>query len=137
MSPIKLIALSSILAFSSSALAQTVNTKELTKRLAPWQPTEIKAEKQDVFVAIPARSITPEDFDLIINSGVCASIWTKDASPSYLAGVKNLHITNQFKAIGYTLEDPLQTCKAMGDLQPNAAKALMLSKTHLFSGKLN
>lgn len=137
MSLIRLVILGSALAFSSSALAHNTNTKELTKRLAPWQPIEIKAGSQDVLVAIPAKSITPEDFDLIINTGVCASVWTKDASASYLAGVKNLHIANQFKATGYTFEDPLQTCKEMGDLQPDAAKALMLSKTHLFSGKFN
>ncbi|UNK60769.1 hypothetical protein [Buttiauxella ferragutiae] len=136
MSPIKLTLLGSMLVISSSALAQNVNTKVLNKYLAPWQPVEITAEKEGVLVALPSRSITPEIYDLVIKTGVCNSIWTKDAPSSYLVGVKYLHITNQFKATGYSLETPLNTCKEMGDLSPTDAKTLMLSKTHLFTGSL-
>ncbi|WP_338512476.1 hypothetical protein VRB10_18945 [Erwinia aphidicola] len=44
-------------------------------------------------------------------------------------------MTNKFKAIGYSFENPLSVCKEMGNLMEKPATVVMLGNTHTYNGK--
>lgn len=124
------------LAFLALALtsytAQASDTSVLKKSLEPWQPIEVSKNGDTLTVVLNENQISPTVYDAVISSGACMDIWTKDVPTNYLKSVKELHILNKHKAQGYVLEQPLSTCNEMGKEQPERAKVIMLSNTHLF-----
>jgi hypothetical protein len=123
------------LAASFAATAHPSDSATLKKNLAAWQPTEIAQKDDQITVALPAAEITSEVYSFIISSGVCTPLWTKDAPTEYLKGIKQINMTNKFKAVGYSFENPLSVCKEMGDLMEKPAAALMLGNTHIYKIK--
>lgn len=116
----------------TSYTAQANDISTLKKSLKPWQPIEVSKSGDTLMVVLNENRITPDVYDAVISSGACMDIWTKDVPTKYLESVKELHILNKHKAQGYVLEQPLSTCNEMGKEQPERAKVIMLSHTHLF-----
>ncbi len=116
----------------TSYTAQANDISTLKKSLKPWQPIEVSKSGDTLTVVLNENRITPDVYDAVISSGACMDIWTKDVPTKYLESVKELHILNKHKAQGYVLEQPLSTCNKMGKEQPERAKVIMLSHTHLF-----
>ncbi|MGF6424444.1 hypothetical protein ABIE11_003980 [Lelliottia sp. 489] len=116
----------------TSYTAQANDTSTLKNSLKQWQPIEVSKSGDTLTVILNESQITPAIYDSVISSGVCPDIWTKDVPAKYLESVKELHILNKHKFKGYVLEQPLNTCNEMGKEQPERAKVIMLSHTHLF-----
>ena len=116
----------------TSYTAQANDTSTLKKSLAQWQPIEVSKSGDTLTVVLNENQITPAIYDSVISSGVCSDIWIKSVPAKYLESVKELHILNKHKFKGYVLEQPLNTCNEMGKEQPENAKVIMLSRTHLF-----
>lgn len=112
--------------------AQANDASTLKKSLKPWQPIEVSKSGDTLTVVLNENQITPTVYDAIISSGACMDIWTKDVPAKYLQSVKEIHILNKYKAQGYVLEQPLATCNEIGKEQPEKAKVIMLSHTHLY-----
>ncbi|EPJ9674349.1 hypothetical protein R4R86_003871 [Citrobacter farmeri] len=120
---------------SVSAYANANDMKTLQKQLKPWQPMEITTENNAIMVVLPGKEITPDSYNNLIMSGICAPIWTHDTPDLYLKEVKELSIVNQYKSIGYVFSDPLKTCNEIGSLMPKPGQVLLSSKTRLYTGK--
>ncbi|KLP68060.1 hypothetical protein A9X61_15215 [Enterobacter asburiae] len=116
----------------TSFTSQANDVATLKKSLKPWQPIEVSKSGDTLTVVLNENRITPDVYDAVISSGACMDIWTKDVPAKYLKSTKELHILNKHKAQGYVLEQPLNTCNEMGKEQPERAKVIMLSHTHLF-----
>lgn len=116
----------------TSYTAQANDVSTLKKSLKPWQPIEVSKSGDTLMVVLDEKQITPNIYDAVINTGVCADIWTKHVPAKYLESVKELHILNKHKFKGYVLEQPLATCNEMGKETDERAKVIMLSHTHLF-----
>lgn len=134
MSFIKTAIISSLLLLSGNALAQSAYLQALQKSLKPWQPLEIAKNDHELTVVLPGKSVPPEAYEAVIMGGVCPTIWNKSVSKSAIKDVKKLNVTNQYKMIGYSFEDPISTCDEIGQLMDQPAKVKMMSKTSLFSG---
>lgn len=116
----------------TSYTAQANDISVMKKSLKPWQPIEVSKSGDILTVVLNENRITPDVYDAVISSGACMDIWTKDVPAKYLKSTKELHILNKHKAQGYVLEQPLNACNEMGKEQPERAKVIMLSHTHLF-----
>lgn len=116
----------------TSYTAQANDISVMKKSLKPWQPIEVSKSGDTLTVVLNENQVTPTIYDTVISTGVCMDIWTKDVPANYLEKVKELHILNKHKFKGYVLEQPLATCNEMGKEQPERAKVIMLSHTHLF-----
>lgn len=116
----------------TSYTAQANDASTLKNSLKQWQPIEVSKSGDTLTVILNESQITPAIYDSVISSGVCSDIWTKDVPAKYLQSVKELQILNKHKFKGYVLEQPLNTCNEMGKEQPERAKVIMLSHTHLF-----
>lgn len=116
----------------SSYTAQANDTSTLKKSLEQWQPIEVSKSGDTLTVVLNENQVTPAIYDSVISAGVCSDIWIKSVPAKYLESVKELHILNKHKFKGYVLEQPLNTCNEMGKEQPDRAKVIMLSHTHLF-----
>lgn len=123
------------LATSLTASAQPSDLATLKKKLSPWQPSEVSVSGDQITVVIPCSDINQETYRTIISEGVCTVIWTKDAPANYLKNIKQINVTNKFKAVGYSFENPLSVCKEMGDLMEKPAEMKMLSNTQLYKTK--
>lgn len=126
--------LSSTLLFSFAAIAQPTDIQLLQKSVKIWQPSEVSIQSNKILIALPSNDMTSEAYEAVISSGVCPPIWTNDVPKNYLSDITEIDVTNKHKAIGYTFEEPRKTCEEMGKLMDNAAKNLLLSKTHTFKG---
>ncbi|EKK4083020.1 hypothetical protein PNF79_003702 [Cronobacter dublinensis] len=135
MSLIKTTLASVLLLISGSSLAANSAQQALEKALKPWQPVEISKSNNTLTVALPGSSMTSEAYETVIMSGICPLAWSKDASKSALKGLKEVNVTNQYKALGYTLENPLSTCTEIGKLMDKPAKVMLMGNTHMFTGK--
>ncbi|EOC1346497.1 hypothetical protein ACI093_001549 [Cronobacter turicensis] len=135
MSLIKTTLASILLLISGSSLATHSGQQALEKALKPWQPVEISKSNNTLTVALPGSSMTSEAYESVIMSGICPLAWSKDASKSALKGLKEVDVTNQYKALGYTLENPLSTCTEIGKLMDKPAKVMLMGNTHMFTGK--
>lgn len=116
----------------TSYSVQANDTSTLKKSLKPWQPIEVSKSGDTLTVVLNENQVTSNIYDAVISSGACVDIWTKDVPAKYLESIKEIHILNKHKAQGYVLEQPLKTCNEMGKEQPERAKVIMLSHTHLF-----
>ncbi len=121
----ELLAILSLIPFAAFAADSTLN-----ESLKPWQPLSIERTKSNITIVMNERKVTDEIFSSVAESGVCTPLWlNKDAS--YLEGVKEVVITNKFKKQGYVLEDPLSTCKAIGEATGNTGKIILLGHTRM------
>ncbi|ELQ5999030.1 hypothetical protein R2215_001005 [Cronobacter turicensis] len=135
MSLIKTTLASVLLLISGSSLAANSAQQALEKALKPWQPVEISKSDNTLTVALPGSSMTSEAYESVIMSGICPLAWSKGASKSAFKGLQEVNVTNQYKALGYTLENPLSTCTEIGKLMDKPAKAMLMGNTHMFTGK--
>ncbi|RRA29566.1 hypothetical protein C3O70_20230 [Cronobacter sakazakii] len=135
MSLIKTTLASVLLLISGSSLAANSGQQALEKALKPWQPVEILKSDNTLTVALPGSSMTTEAYESVIMSGICPLAWSKGASKSALKGLQEVNVTNQYKALGYTLENPLSTCTEIGKLMDKPAKVMLMGNTHMFTGK--
>lgn len=127
--------LSAALAFASSANAAGSDITTLKSKLNPWQPVEVSLNGDQITVVTPSANITSDIYSAIVSSGICSPIWTKDVPANYLKNIKQINVTNKFKAIGYSFENPLSVCKEMGNLMEKPATVVMLGNTHTYNGK--
>lgn len=134
MSILKRCMLCSLLLITSAVMARTPDNtvRLLQKSLKPWQPTAITQAEKALTIVLPEKSIPSEAYEALATSGICSPIWTKDVPASFLKNITEINIVNQFKATGYTFENPAASCSEMGKLMDEPAKALLLSKTRLF-----
>lgn len=135
MKHLNLVLLSATLLFASSASASKSDVATLKNKLKPWQPSEVSANGEQITVVIPSPDINQDVYKLIISEGVCTVIWTNDAPANYLKNIKQINVTNKFKAVGYSFENPLSVCKEMGDLMEKPAEVKLFSNTHLYKAK--
>lgn len=128
--------ISSALLFSSITAAQESDVTILKGKLKPWQPSEVSINHDQITIVTPGPTVNYEGYKSIIFSGVCTPIWTKDVPVNYLKKIKAIHVTNKFKAIGFSFENPLSVCNEMGKLMDKPATAVMYGNTHVYkSGK--
>ncbi|MHC2597797.1 hypothetical protein ACVLVH_003459 [Kluyvera sp. 1366] len=132
---LNVVLISTSLLFASSVTAKETDAAVLKSKLKPWQPSEITVSGEQITVVTPSADINSEIYSAIISGGVCTPIWTKDVPSSYLKDIKQINVTNKFKTIGFSFENPLNVCKEMGDLMEKPAAALMLGNTHTYNGK--
>lgn len=123
------------LIFATSVRAQESDSSILKSKLKPWQPTEVTLNSDQITVVTPSASITSEVYSSIVSSGVCSPIWTKAVPVHYLKNIKQINVTNKFKTLGYSFENPLSVCKEMGNLMEKPATTVMLGNTRTFNGK--
>jgi hypothetical protein len=135
MKRLNVVLLSAALVFSSSVVAKESDTATLKIKLKPWQPSEIALNGDQITVVLPGANINSDTYGLIISSGICSPIWTRDVPAGYLKNIKQINIINKFKTIGYSFENPLSVCKEMGNLMDKPAATLMLGNTHTYNGK--
>lgn len=135
MTRLNLLLLTTALLTSLSVSAQPSNSAALKKTLSAWQPSEIIQKDDQITVALPDANVSSEVYSLIVSSGICTPIWTKDSTVDYLKSIKQINVTNKFKTTGFSFENPLSVCKEMGDLMEKPAAALMLGNTHAYTGK--
>ncbi|EPT7032194.1 hypothetical protein ACVR2T_001934 [Cronobacter malonaticus] len=135
MSLTKSVIISALFLISGSSLAANSGQQALEKALKPWQPVEISKSDDTLTVALPGSSMTTEAYESVIMSGICPLAWSKGASKSALKGLQEVNVTNQYKALGYTLENPLSTCTEIGKLMDKPAKVMLMGNTHMFTGK--
>ncbi|WP_293000592.1 hypothetical protein [Pantoea sp.] len=126
--------ISSALLFSSIAAAQESDVTILKGKLKPWQPSEVSINHDQITIVTPGPTVNDESYNSIISSGVCTPIWTKDVPANYLQKIKVIHVTNKFKATGFSFENPLSVCNEMGKLMDKPAKAVMYGNTHTYKG---
>lgn len=127
--------LSAALALASSANAAGSDITTLKSKLNPWQPIEVSLNGDQITVVTPSANITSDIYSTIVSSGICSPIWTKDVPANYLKTIRQINVTNKFKAIGYSFENPLSVCKEMGNLMEKPATVVMLGNTHTYNGK--
>lgn len=132
MTQIKYFLFVSTFAMSCSALAQNSYIPALTKSLKVWQPTEITIKNNIAMVVLPGKNLSPDSYENLVATGICMPLWTKDAPKNYLKNIKEMSIVNQYKVLGFTLENPAQTCDEMGKLMDQPAKTLLASKTRVY-----
>ncbi|SFJ87831.1 hypothetical protein SAMN05518863_103187 [Candidatus Pantoea symbiotica] len=132
---LNVVLISTALLFASSVTANETDATVLKSKLKPWQPSEITVSGEQITVVTPSADINSEIYSAIISGGVCTPIWTKDVPSSYLKDIKQINVTNKFKTIGFSFENPLNVCKEMGNLMEKPAAALMLGNTHTYNGK--
>lgn len=135
MKHITAILLTATVLLASSASASETDVATLKNKLKPWQPSEVSVNGKQITIAIPSKDITQDVYKAIISNGVCTPIWTKDVPASYLKNIQQINVTNKFKGLGYSFENPLSVCKEMGDLMDKPAELKMLSNTHLYKAK--
>ncbi|WP_262120682.1 hypothetical protein [Serratia ficaria] len=120
---------------SVSTHANANDTKTLQTQLKPWQPLEITTKENSLTVVLPGKEVTSEAYSHLIISGVCTPLWTHDAPALYLKKIKEISVINKYKASGFTFEEPLSTCDEIAPLMDKAAQTMLLSKTHIYTGK--
>lgn len=133
MKTLKLAAISVIAFLSGNALAQGTDQQALQKALSPWSPTEISNNNHQLVIVLPGNSITAEAYEAVIMNGICSPLWTKSLPKSALQKTQLLTIVNQHKVQGFSFESPSSTCEEMGKLMEQPARAMLSSKTRLFS----
>ncbi|SUQ56106.1 Uncharacterised protein [Raoultella terrigena] len=131
----KITLLCTVAALSSNAFSQSLDAQALIKSLKLWQPIGIVDNTDSVEVKLPTATVTSDAYEALISSGVCTPIWVKNAPDGYLKKAKEIHVVNKFSAQGYTFENPLITCKKMGELMDDEAKSLMYENTHSYISK--
>ncbi|EHK3959296.1 hypothetical protein ACQ4DC_004423 [Escherichia coli] len=130
--------LKSVMAIATLIISLNANAndiKTLQKQLKPWQPLEITNKNNSLTMVLPGKEISPDAYNNLIMTGVCAPVWTKDTPVSYLKKIKEISIVNQYKSIGYVFSEPLKTCNEIGSLTPKQGQVLLSSQTRLYTGK--
>jgi hypothetical protein len=120
------VAIFSILASASAA----ANNNVLSNALEPWEPLAIIAPDSITIVLNESR-VTDTIYEAVIETGVCLPLWL-DNETDYLLKVNAINVLNKFKAQGYVLEKPLETCKDMGESKGETSKIILMGNTHVF-----
>ncbi|MGO3917601.1 MAG: hypothetical protein ACTJH9_15710, partial [Pseudoalteromonas sp.] len=121
-----LLALATLIPFTALASDSTLN-----ESLKPWQPLSIERTESNITIVMDEMKVTDVMLSAVAENGVCMPLWlNKEAS--YLEGIKEVSILNKFKRQGYVLEEPLSTCKAIGEATGNTGKIILLGHTRMF-----
>ncbi len=102
----------------------------LSNALSPWKPLAITTPGSITIVLNESR-ITNTIYEAVIETGVCLPLWL-DKETDYLSKANEIEVLNKFKAQGYVLEKPLETCKLMGESKGNTSEIILMGNTHIF-----
>lgn len=113
---------------ANTALAS--DTATIEKSLRPWQPLEVKKNKDVITVALNQDMVTTQIYEAVASMGVCPSVW--GAPASYLKSVKEINILNKNKHSGFVLENPKTTCNEVGNAKGDKVNIILNANTHMF-----
>lgn len=111
--------------------AQSQNQSVLQKSLKPWKPVSITESSRVITIALDENSVTSEIYELVVESGICAPLWSGSQKSGYLSGVKEVQVLNKHSFAGFVFENPGSSCKEVGEAKGDSGKIAIASHTHI------